>query len=60
MEETKKYITSVHGCDDSTYTEMELTQKEFELISKLAEKITEASTYGCMPTMRIVAEEDKQ
>ena len=53
MNETKLYDISVHGCDDNTYVEMELTQQEYELVKKIADKITETSTQQCMPRMYI-------
>jgi hypothetical protein len=52
-QETTRYEITVSGCDDSTRIETELTGVEFAFVSKLAERITEASTYGCMPTMHV-------
>ena len=49
----KMYEISVHGCDDSTTIKQELTLEEYELLKEIAEKVTNASTYGCMPTMGI-------
>ena len=49
------YEISVHGCDDSTTIEKELTFKEYELLKEIAEKITNTSTYRCMPTMTVRA-----
>lgn len=49
----KKYRISVHGCDDTTIIEMELTEQEFKLIRTVAIEVTKASTYICMPTMVI-------
>ena len=51
----KKYKIGIHGCDDSTYVEMELSDEQFKIISLLCEKCTDNSTYGCMPTMQIDA-----
>jgi len=51
----QKYEISVLGCDDSTSIQIELSASEYELIKKVAEKITDASTYSCMPTMVIEA-----
>lgn len=53
MGETKLYSIIVQGCDDSTRIEMELTLQEYELVKKIADKITETSTYSCMPRMTI-------
>jgi hypothetical protein len=47
------YEITCSGCDDHTTVEMELTPDEFVLISKLCEKVTDTSTYGCQPTMRV-------
>ena len=49
----KKYRISVHGCDDSTIIEKELTQQEFKIIQEVAREVTKASTYGCKPIMVI-------
>lgn len=54
----KKYRISVHGCDDSTIIEKELTEDELKTIQSVAAEVTESSEYVCMPTMRI--EELKQ
>lgn len=49
----KKYKVCVDGCDDSTSIEIELTDEQAETVRNVAERITEASTYGCMPKMSI-------
>lgn len=49
----KKYRISVHGCDDSTVIEKELTQQEFKIIKEVAQEVTKVSHYICMPTMVI-------
>lgn len=49
----KLYLVSVDGCDDSTTIEQELTFEEYDFLNMIAEKITIASEYGCMPTMEI-------
>ena len=51
--ENKLYKLGIHGCDDSTYLDLNLNQKEAELIKKICAKSVEVSTYGCMPTMEI-------
>ena len=50
---SNEYIIEVYGCDDSTSIREELTNKEYVLLSRIAENITNASEYGCMPTMNI-------
>ena len=49
----KKYRISVHGCDDSTIIEKELTEDELKIIQSVAKEVTETSEYGCMPTMEV-------
>ena len=43
----------VRGCDDSTSVQVEATEDEHEFLKRLAEKITETSSYSCMPTMNV-------
>ncbi|WP_427340959.1 hypothetical protein [Caloranaerobacter sp. DY30410] len=40
-----KYKISLHGCDDSTVFEMELTEEEYKLLKKIADKSEEVSTW---------------
>ena len=49
----KTYEIAVHGCDDSTTIRQELTFEEYEFLNTIAEKITNASNYICMPIMEI-------
>jgi hypothetical protein len=49
----RKYTIIVKGCDDNTKVTMELTDIEYALIYKVAEAITDASTYCCKPTMEV-------
>ena len=51
--EAKKYIISVDGCDDYTKIIKELTEEEYELLNDISIEVTNASEYGCMPTMEI-------
>jgi hypothetical protein len=46
----------VSGCDDSTHVTMETTYEQMLFLQQVAEKVTEASTYGCMPRMEIKPE----
>ena len=48
-----KYIITVSGCDDSTTIEMELDEEQVKLLKEVADKISEAATYGCMPSMEV-------
>jgi hypothetical protein len=56
-ESEMKYSIGVHGCDDSSIFEMELTDEEADVVKRVAFACTETSTYGCMPTMNIEAVE---
>lgn len=47
------YVIQVVGCDESTSVVMNLAEGEAELVRLVAEAITKASEYGCMPTMSI-------
>ena len=49
----RRWNIGLHGCDDSTCFEMELTDAEVETLRKVAAKAEETSTYGCMPTMTV-------
>ena len=49
----KKYRILVHGCDDSTIIEKELTEDELKTIQSIASEVTETSEYVCMPTMEV-------
>jgi len=51
--ETKTYEINVCGCDDTTTFDMDLTEAEYEVIDRVAQKCTATSTYGCEPTMVI-------
>lgn len=58
-EEMRKFRITVSGCDDSTTIEKKLTDAELRLIEVVAHEITEASEYGCMPTMEVEEVETK-
>ena len=49
----KKYRILVHGCDDSTIIEKELTEDELDLIQSVAQDVTETSEYICMPIKEV-------
>lgn len=51
MEPTHTYVIRLSGCDDETEFKMCLTNSEYELLKKVAEKSQETSTYICMPKM---------
>ena len=58
MESKKNYRLGLHGCDDSTKFNIELTDTEFKLIARISYESARVSTYGCMPTLRIVEVDD--
>ena len=53
MDEKKKtYSIELHGLNDDTWFQMELTTPEFEFLQRIAEKANEAS-FGFGPTMKV-------
>lgn len=56
----KKFEIAVHGCDDSTEIEYELTEEQMELVKDIAKKITETSHYVCMPIMEVELINEKE
>ncbi len=56
----RHFEISVIGCDDATYIEYELTEKELKLVEDIAKKVTDASEYGCMPVMEIKLKDEKE
>ena len=46
----------VSGCDDSTAVVLDLNDAEYLVAQRIAEAITQASTYGCMPNMETASE----
>lgn len=48
-----KYLISLNGCDDTTYCELELTDKELEFLIKISKEINKYSTYRCEPSISI-------
>ena len=47
----------IHGCDDSTYINMEVSKSEAEFLKRLSNLSKKESTYGCMPTFEFEMEE---
>jgi hypothetical protein len=47
------YAIKVSGCDDSTTVQVELTDAEVAAVRRVADAVTAASDYGCMPRMRV-------
>lgn len=55
-----KYLIANNGCDDITYTEMELNYFELQLILKYARLNNKNSRYGCQPTISVYQDYEKQ
>lgn len=53
MSNARKYEITVTGCDDKTTVYMELSDREHNLINRLADMIYDSSAYSCMPVMEI-------
>lgn len=48
------YKITVYGCDDSTTVLKVIdSEEEVSILQNTANSITQASTYGCMPTMKV-------
>ena len=48
-----KYLICNMGCDDTTTFEIELNEKEFEIIKKFCLENNKNSTYRCEPAIAI-------
>lgn len=48
-----KYLITLNGCDDTTYCELELNNKELEFLIGISKKINKHSGYCCQPTISI-------
>jgi hypothetical protein len=44
---------TVSGCDDSTKVTVDLTPARLAFLTEIAEKITAASEFSCMPKMTV-------
>lgn len=49
----KKYLIALNGCDDTTYCELELTDKELKFLIRVSKEINKYSTYQCEPSISI-------
>jgi hypothetical protein len=47
------HTITVSGCDDSTTVVLPLTAVEAAVVRRVAEAISDASEFGCMPTMSV-------
>ena len=48
-----KYLITLNGCDDTTYCELELNDKELNFLIKVSKEINKYSDYQCQPTISI-------
>lgn len=46
-----KVQVALHGCDDSTYFEVEADKNRLEFLKELSEKSQSESDYACMPVL---------
>lgn len=53
MAEFKKCRIILHGCDDYTSFEVDLTDEQLEVVEFIAKKSKEVSEFSCMPTMTV-------
>lgn len=49
-----QYKIALHGCDDSTYINMYMSDEQLEFTMMLCKESWQESSYGCMPIMEIV------
>lgn len=55
----QKILICNDGCDDSTYTEIELSNEELNTLIKIAKANNKNSGYGCQPKIRIYKDYEK-
>jgi hypothetical protein len=51
--EIKTFTVYLHGCDDTTSFDMDLTKEELKLIVKLQMLSQEKSRYACQPVLEV-------
>lgn len=54
------YLICNVGCDDTTYTELDLSQYEYRVLEKIAIENNKNSRYGCQPKIEIYSEYQKE
>ena len=57
--DSKTYILANHGCDDTTFAVIELTDDELAIVLRVVNELNKHSTYGCMPTIGIYIFDEK-
>ena len=51
--EGMNYRIAIHGCDDSTIFDMDLTDTEVATVRRMVALAAETSNYSCMPTIEV-------
>ncbi len=57
MRDKKAYLIENIGCDDTTYAILELTETEYEFLTKVFEEINKNSSYYCQPKIKFNLED---
>lgn len=62
LEKTKKIAIRIinEGCHDDTYTELEVTEEELNLLIRIAKENNKNSDCTCQPTLHIYIKKTKQ
>jgi len=55
-----KHTIGIYGCDDCTCFVIDCTDEQLEVLLEVSKKSKEVSTYGCMPTIEIDSDYDKE
>ena len=55
-----KHLIVLNGCDDDTYCELELSDKELEFLIKISKEINKHSSYACQPKISIYKDYKKR
>lgn len=50
---SNRYLIKIHGCDDATVMDVELTDQEWNVITRLGLATRDVSDYGCQPTLSV-------
>ena len=54
------YLICNVGCDDTTYTEIDLSPYEYRVLEKIAIENNKKSIYMCQPHIEIYSEYEKE
>ena len=56
----QKILICNDGCDDTTYTEIELSNEELKSLIKIAKANNKNSSYDCQPNIRVYKDYEKK